>query len=427
MSSEHKISLQSAILINLNIMAGAGIFVNIVDLTKSLGLMSGLLYFTVGLFMFPLVFTFARLVQVYPSGAFYVFARPISPFWGFISTWCYFFGKLASATFLIHVSATFLQKLSPGIFGLIPLLSLDILILTLFVILNSCNVRIGVLIQRGFFISKFIPLIALIVLGAMNFDMNIFEWTETVPVSNFIVMLPLVLYCFSGFEAACSVSRTIENASKNAPRAIFYSFFSIILIYFVFQTLISMMLASNAQYFNNYVEAFDYLSTLVPCAVLIQKKLVSIISLMIGFSAMGAAYGLLFSNAWNLFTLAEHNHVFASTWLTRLSVHRVPLYAVFVEGVICLLFILLTAGAKIPLQQTATLGCTFTYTISTLAYLLQGLGSYWIGFWSLLTCTGFIVSCVYSAIVFKFTSLYLFAIMFLLGLAMFFYCANCKK
>ena len=368
MSIEHKISLQSAILINLNIMAGAGIFVNIVDLTKTSGLFSGFLYLAVGLLMFPLIFIFARLVQHYPSGAFYAFAKPISTFLAFMSTWTYFFGKLASATFLIHVSATFLQKLSPQILGSIATVRLDAIIIGIFIVLNSFNLRIGLMIQRCFFVSKFIPLVALIVLGCSNFDINLFEQAELLHWTNFIAMLPLVLYCFSGFEAACSVSRNIENAVKNAPKAIFRSFFSIIIIYFVFQTLMAVMLVSNVTQFGNYTDAFDYLATLTPFGLLMQKKLLTIMSFMIGFSAMGAAYGLLFSNAWNLLTLAENKHTFASVKLMQLNKHRVPLNAICIEGIICILFLILTAGAKIPLQQTATLGCTLTYLISTIAY-----------------------------------------------------------
>lgn len=416
----HKISLKSAILMNLNIMAGAGIFVNIVDLTKELGLLGGLLYLGVGLFMFPLIFTFAQLVKIYPEGGFYAFARPISPFLGFISTWTYFFGKLASASLLLHVASTFLQKLFPVIFGVVPTVSVDFGILAIFMVLNSLNLRIGILIQNCFFAAKSIPLLLLIGLGIYHFDINLLENFELVTLSNFVMMLPLVLYCFSGFEAACSISRNIENASKNAPKAIFYSFFSIILIYVIFQTVVAMMLAPNIAGIANYADAFPYLTSLMPVAPWIQTKFATAISFFIGFSAMGAAYGLLFSNAWNLYTLAQHDHTLGSKTLAKLNRHGIPLSAVLVEGAICGLFLVITGGSKIPLQQTATLGCTITYTISSIAFLMLSIGSKCTGVMSLVTCTGFIIACVLSAIKYNFTSLYLFGMMFCLGLFMYF-------
>lgn len=420
MSTAHKISLRSAILMNLNIMAGAGIFVNIVDLTRELSLLSGLLYLGVGLFMFPLIFTFAQLVKVYPTGGFYAFARPISPLLAFVSTWTYFFGKLASASFLLHVATMFLQKLVPCLLGNINSLVIDLVILTVFIFLNSLNLRIGIMIQNCFFASKFIPLLLLILLGIYNFDINLLQDLQTTTISSFIVMLPLVLYCFSGFEAACSISRNIVDASKNAPKAIFYSFFSIISIYVIFQTLVAMMLLPKISVITNYIDAFPYLTSLMPSSFWLQTKFATAISFLIGFSAMGAAYGLLFSNAWNLYTLAEHGHVFGSKKLASLNRHAVPIYAVLTEGMICCLFLVITGGAKIPLQQTAALGCTITYTVSSIAFLMLALGSRWTGILSLLTCCGFIVSCVVSAIKYNFTSLYLFSIMFAGGLFMYF-------
>lgn len=420
MSSTHKISLQSAILMNLNIMAGAGIFINIVDLTHELNLMGGLLYLAVGIFMFPLIFTFAQLVKTYPSGGFYAFAAPISPLLGFISSWSYFFGKLASASMLLHVASIFLQQLFPYFLGNIHTVIIDLCIISLFMYLNSLNLRTGIMIQRCFFAAKSIPMLLLIGLGIYNFDINLLTTTNSIPLSNFIVMLPIVLYCFSGFEAACSISSNIENAEKNAPKAIFYSFFSIISIYVILQTVVSMMLMPQIHALSGYPQAFPYLMSLIPTNPWIQAKLTTAISFLIGFSAMGAAYGLLFSNAWNLYTLALHGHTFAVEKLGSLNKHGIPVYAVLVEGLICCGFLIITHGQKIPLQQTATLGCTLTYTISSIAFLLMKNRSKTTGILSLLTCCGFITSCIISAIRYNFTSLYLFGCMFILGLMIYF-------
>ena len=427
MHATHKISLQSAILMNLNIMAGAGIFINIVDLTRELGLFGGLLYLGVGIFMFPLIFTFAKLVQIYPSGGFYAFAQPISPFLGFISNWSYFFGKLASASMLLHVAATFLQTLLPNLLGSINTVAIDLVILALFMFLNSLNLRIGIIIQRCFFAAKSIPMLLLIALGIYHFDINLLADMQPTSLTSFIVMLPIVLYCFSGFEAACSISRNIQNAPVNAPKAIFYSFFSIISLYVIFQTVVGMVLLPQIHTITGYPQAFPYLTSLIPTSPWIQAKLATAISFLIGFSAMGAAYGLLFSNSWNLYTLALHGHTFAADKFGSLNRHGVPLYAVMAEGVICCLFLLITGGQKIPLQQTSTLGCTLTYTISSIAFLVLNSGSKLTGILSLLTCSGFIVSCVISAMKYNFTSLYLFAIMFTAGLFVYICCSQPRK
>jgi hypothetical protein len=81
---------------------------------------------------------------------------------------------------------------------------------------------------------------------------------------------------------------------------------------------------------------------------------------------------------------------------------------------------LITKGAKIPLQQTATLGCAVTYTISSFAFLFLPIRSKIVGYLSLVTCSGFIAACVFSAISYKFTSLYLFVSMLLIGIFIYF-------
>lgn len=421
-----KISLKSAILMNLNIMAGAGIFINIAILTQKLQLLGGLLYLLVGCFTFPLIFTFAQLSQMYPVGGFYAFARPMSPFLGFISCWSYFFGKLASVVIYLHVVTRFLQQLVPYPFAHFHPLVISLSILALYMYLNCQNLRLGVIIQQCFAAAKTIPMILLIILGIYHLDLEVFSlFPFNAPYMNFIFTLPSVLYCFSGFEAACSVSRNIENAQINAPKAIFYSFFSIILLYITFQTLIGTMLMPNISKIDDYAQAYPYLMHLVPTNPWLQAKLTTAISLLIGFSAMGAAYGILFSNAWNLYTLAQNNHTFANQTIVTLNKHSAPQIAVFIEGLICILFLAITGGNLLTLQQISTLGGTVMYTISSIAFLRINPQARALAILSLITCSGFIISCLMSAYQHSLISLYLFLALTILGMLM--YWVSSKK
>lgn len=424
--TSNKISLQSAILMSINIMAGAGVFINIVDLTRELSFFGGFLYFIIGCFLFPLIFTIAKLVETFPSGGFYAFGKPMHPFLGFLSCWTYFFGKLASVSLYMHVVTTFLRQLFPYIFGGINPFWINISILTIYILLNCLNMRVGVIIQKIFIIAKATPLIALTVLGVCYFDINLISaYALDTSLNQFIYMLPVALYSFSGFEAACSVSRNLENPEKNAPKAIFYSFFTVVLIYLMFQTLMSFLLKPVIGNLHSYAQAYPYLMSLTPASALIQSKLTTLLSFFIGFSAMGAAYSVLFSNSWNLYTLAENKHTFASKALVTFNRYSIPYLAVIAEGLICVLFLWVTGGNKIPLQQISTLGGTITYTISTLAFLYTTQKSRFPGYLSLLTCSGLITSCILSIIQHDISSLYLFIIMSIFGISM--YWANRKK
>src|SRR5438132_371967 len=114
MSSDYKLSLPTAILININIMLGSGIFINTTNLAQRAGALGALGYFLVSLLMLPLVLSIAKLLHKYPEGGFYSFARyEINIFTGFLSAWTYFVSKLASATLVIHISVLLMQKLFP--------------------------------------------------------------------------------------------------------------------------------------------------------------------------------------------------------------------------------------------------------------------------------------------------------------------------
>jgi APA family basic amino acid/polyamine antiporter len=326
----------------------------------------------------------------------------------------------------MHVVTTFLRQLFPYPFDTINPIWISLGILAIYIFLNCLNMRIGLIIQKIFVTCKTIPLLALIALGIYHFDIDLISaYHFDTPIQSFIYMLPLVLYCFSGFEAACSVSRNIEDAKKNAPKAIFYSFFTVILIYVAFQTLVGFMLKPVIEILSSYAQAYPYLMSLTPTSAFIQGKLATAISFLIAFSAMGAAYGILFSNSWNLYTLAEHNHTFANQALTRLNKYSIPYMAVLCEGLICMLFLWITGGNKIPLQQISTLGGTITYTISTLAFLYTATQSRTLGYLSLITCSGLIASCIASTLNHNITSLYLFIAMTMVGILM--YWATRKK
>ena len=55
-----KISLFAAIIINVNIIIGSGVFINTTELAKRAGLLGGLSYGIVGILLFPLILSFVK-------------------------------------------------------------------------------------------------------------------------------------------------------------------------------------------------------------------------------------------------------------------------------------------------------------------------------------------------------------------------------
>jgi len=423
MSSE-KLSLSSAIFINLNIMISTGLFVNTVILSQRAGAAGFLLYPVIGICMLPLIASIARLLELYPSGGFYSFAKAgLGETFAFLSTWSFFFAKLASCTFMMFVSARFLQQLIPSL-NYFSTIQVTLGILALFTGLNLLKFTIGVSIQGFFLTAKFIPIIFVILSGIYLFDIQALDYTNFL-FTGIPTSIPLVLYSLAGFEASCSLSRNIENARVNAPKAIYYSFSFVLIVYGIFQFL---LFAAAHQYLANlggYIEVFPKLLAQLHLSSGINASLLNLLSFAIGIAALGGAYGILFSNSWNLYELANHNHLFLSSWISMQNRFSIPTACILIESLFCVMFLFLTSGSQLPLQQTASLGVTFTYTISVLSLLAifirqkVRMKTIVIPVLALGTCIIFIGACFQSFMAHGITSMYLFLSILAIGMIMY--------
>jgi amino acid transporter len=417
MSKQHTLSLPAAIFININIMLGTGTFINTVILAQHAGAFGGFLYLIAGSLVLPLILCIAKLTAMHKEGNFYNFGATITPFWGFLSSWSYFVGKLASATLSIHVFVMFLKHIFPALTA--SSFILDSAIIALFVLLNTLNVKTGSKIQYGFVIMKAMPLLFAIVAGLcysnmINISSPHFIW------GGIPIALPLVLFCCLGFEATCSLSRVIENSQRNAPRAIIISFVSVILLSSLYQFVFYASLGTTLAQQASYVNAFPLLINVAT------PKLFSILnplfSIAIATSALGGAYGILYSNTWNLYALAEQSHVLFSDKLKQFNKHHIPVWCVVIEGIICIGYLLLTQGAQIPLQYTAALGCITAYSISTVSYFIKTRST--LGMAGVATCVVLLGICLSGFMSTSLTPLILFGAILACGSAMFMTQAN---
>jgi amino acid transporter len=363
MSQRQSLSLFEAVFININIMLGTGIFINTVVLAKHTGALGGFLYPIAGIVMLPIILCITKLMHQQPQGDFYSLGKVMNTFWGFVSSWSYFIGKLASVTISIHVFSMFLKHIFPQL--PLSLLLIDCLIISIFVLLSTLNVKTGSKIQTGFVFMKMMPLFFVLFCGLW------YSQLITIEPASFIwaglpLSLPLILFCFLGFEASCSLSRIIENPQKNAPRAILISFSIMVTLSTLYQLSFFSILGTALSSQKNYTDAFPLLINYTTPQFF--TFLNSLFSVAIATSALGGAYGILYSNMWNLYILAEHKHVPFWQQFTFINCHAIPVWCAVFEGVVCIGYLLIFQGAQIPLQYTATLGCITAYTITTFSY-----------------------------------------------------------
>jgi len=364
-----KLSLSSLILISLNIMLGSGVFINTAILAKQTGSLSPLVYGIVGILLMPLILAIIQLWKYAKNGCtFYHFGLALSPFFGFISSWSFFIGKICSFTLGIHVFVSLIQTIIP-ILQSIPTLLLDFLIIICCTSLNLLNLHAGTKIQYGFLMLKLMPIIFVIISGFYFFTGSYLY--ENIPVfSRIPATMPLVLYAFAGFESSCSLSNSIENPDKNGPRAILFSYFLVIILLVLFQFMFYMSVGpALGMAKGGYLSVFPLLVNKLNSNNYLKKILVDILHMCIASSSLGSSYGIMFSNSWNLFTLAKNKHTFMENLLVKLSENKVPYACVIAQALLSVCYLFMTYGNQISLQQTGALGMSIAYTICALSFL----------------------------------------------------------
>lgn len=415
-----KLSLVAAILINVNIMLGSGVFINTVLLSSCAQALGGFSYVMVALLLLPLIYAISTLMRI-EGGSFYDFGALIHPLLGFIMSWSYFTAKLASCALGIHICIILLQVIFPGLAAYNTLI-LDSAVLFFFMILNLLNLQYGWRIQYGFIILKLIPLLFIIISALFFFNVDFFTF-ETLKWQGLFETIPFVIFAFAGFEASCSLSQTIENPEKNGPRAILISFAMVVTIITLYQTaffgLLGPALGTLASFKQAYPKVINLLLGYDQKSALLWQVLTLI---GIASSSLGASYGIMYSNAWNLHILAQKNHVFGASFFKQFNKHGIPLWCIIAEAVIAASYLWISQGHQVPLQQVSAIGSTITYTACALVFFWWTIKQHkdiFIGFCSILSCLILFSGIIRNSIIYGILPYIFFITIVFIGITMF--------
>lgn len=364
----NKLSLWAAVIIIVNIIIGSGVFINTTELAKRAGILGSLCYALVGLLLLPLILSFVRLLQIHPVGGFYAFCNnSLHPFAGFINTWCYFFVKLSSCTLAIHIFTLLMQRTFPAL-TCINATVFDIGILVLLLGLNMLNVKTGSKIQGWLMVLKLFPIFFVIISGLFFLQgsnlTSVHQLWSGLPSA-----IPLVLHAMLGFEVACSLIRTIENPEVNGPRAILISYGIVIVLYVLYQGIFYGVLGTSLAQTANYSQAFPLLISKFGISEYMRDILGNLIHIAIATSALGAAFGIIYANLWNLYSLAERNHTITPATIMQRNRFNVPFVCVLAQGAIILTYLYIVRNEQTSFQHVSAFGSTITYTLSIIGLL----------------------------------------------------------
>lgn len=365
MSSSSRLSLHHAVLTNVNIMIGSGIFVNTVLLARSAGILGSAAYALVGIAIVPIMYAISGMLQRCPEGSFYDFSARLHPLIGFLTQWGYFFGKLGSGALSLHLCMVVVQGMFPALVA-IPTLVLDGLMLALFMVAATRNLRVGGAVQGVFLVLKAIPILFMIAvcLGIYRGSIPSATWDQVI---GMVECVPFIVFAFAGFEAVTALSKHIERPAVNGPRAIALSWIIVMTTVVAYQSSIYLLFGSQLGKLVRFYDVFPRLAYELasgPYAAVIS----SILLMGIAASSLGSSYGVIFSNAWNIQRLAEKKLFLGSSFLAPLSIHGAAARCVAFEIVIVSCYILLSAGSFVVLQQLSALGTTLAYVSVCLAF-----------------------------------------------------------
>ena len=368
-----KISLSTAIFININIILGAGLFINPVPLTKIAGSLGFLSYPLSALILLPIVLSILKLAQKYPyAGGIYIYSKEsINPLVGFISGWSYFLGKTVSPALLTHIFVLFFQRRIPFLQN-IPILLLDCLLIFFLIFINIFGVSIGGKIQYFFTTLKIIPILFVIFAGSIFFNPDFFV-PKIEDFINLFSTLPIAIFAMISFEMTCSIGHLLENPQKNIGRAVLYSFIIVVSILFTFQLTIFGFLGNDLARISEPILTFGI--KLFSANSIIPK----LINSFVFASILGGSFGSLTSNCWNLYALAKDKHFFFNNIFLKKNKLNIPWVSLLTEGTIACLLLSITKN-QVPLQNMTVFGVVIAYLLTSISFFISSKKQFSISF-----------------------------------------------
>jgi amino acid transporter len=286
---KHKIGLSTAIAVCLNAMIGSGIFTAPAAIASYAGPAGILAFIFVGIAVWCLALSFARLAYLYPEpGSFYTYTKAWAGHsWGIIASIAYIIGLVTSMSMLTHVCSFYLSELTPVIH---PRL-LGLMVIVSLTILNLLGMVLSEVGQKILLFCTLFPLFA--VISVCLFNMQPLDSITFAPhgFSHILEVTRIVIFGFFGFECASSLFGVVENPKKNVPLALSNSVLLVTCIYSLFVG--TLLLAVPLSVLSNPT---------IPLSTILANVLPQYrwLTWCIHFSILSAIVGTLHSMIWSV-------------------------------------------------------------------------------------------------------------------------------
>jgi len=355
------------VLMNMNVMIGAGVFIYPAAIAELAGSFSFLSYLAVACIILPLVLTVAQLTRLHPAteGGLYTFSKEgIGEWAGALSAGTYFIGKATSCSILVRTITTYLYSIIPAL-SFFPIVYSRIFLLIFLIFLNMLGIQIGGRLQVGFMFFKIIPIILVILGGFLIMNPQNFSFSG-VTLTDFGATLPLVLYAIMGFETCCALGHTVKAAKKTMSRAVVISFFAVASTYMFFQ--FALLGSLGRKLVGSKIPIGLFFVNLFGNVPAWQNFLVTLGSVFVMFSILGACYGMIFANNWNAFIITKKAKVSMFKPFKWVNKFGAPVTSILLQSLIILFFVIIDANI-VFLGKFTVFGILISYTLTVISLL----------------------------------------------------------
>jgi amino acid transporter len=365
MSKSAKISFWPAVLMNINVIVGAGILFAPQLMAQKAGNVSFLGWLGTGLLVLPVVWCIAQASRVFSGdGGFYTYcSKGINPTVGFIAQWAYILGYMGTAgTLAMAVRDTLVQRVGLEVVGEYPLI-FNTVVIAFFTLLNLMSLNIITAIQSGATLLKLVPIFIGIACVPFYFSTNV-----TYPAAelmNLGMTIPGAIFAFWGFEACTSIGHMLKDGSQSVGKVMLTAFFITVALYSLFHFgLIHIMGGGNLA--AQGAVAF-------PAFLGLSPKLVGVCSnailAAIIFSWLSSIFGVLLANVSNLYMVAKQKLIAGDKALVSVNSAGRPTVAAAVYAVALwvLLFFINTSSVFVGLTN---IGVSTALALTLVALLI---------------------------------------------------------
>jgi APA family basic amino acid/polyamine antiporter len=285
----------------LNFTIGAGIFGLPSAAARLLGSQSPIAYLIAAAGIGVIAASFAEVAsRFHHAGGPFLYARvAFGRFLGLQTGWLLWLTRVSSAAAVANVFVDYMPGFWPQAKAPINRFVILTILIGGLALVNVRGVNLGARVSNLLTVAKLLPLLLFVAGGLLFIRLHgspVPVTYESHPTSTWLSTVLLLIYAFTGFEAALIPTGELKNPSRDIPRAILVCLPLVAVVYFLVQTVVVRTLPNSART-NHPLAAAAY--------VFGGSTMASIVSLGALLSSFGSLAANMIANPRLTFAFAE--------------------------------------------------------------------------------------------------------------------------